>query len=103
LGYDVPFEKVRGQIGKGGDQLMPVFLPRDLIDREGETIERERLELFKRKYLPQVRAFPGTRELFLRLRAEGLKVVLASSAKQEELTTYEKIAGVADLIDAATS
>ena len=40
-GYEVEFDRVRSQIGKGGDQLMPVFLPADLIestrraDREG--------------------------------------------------------------------
>ena len=26
FGHQVPFEHVRAQIGKGGDQLMPVFL-----------------------------------------------------------------------------
>jgi len=25
-GRDVPFDDIRGQIGKGGDQLLPVFL-----------------------------------------------------------------------------
>ena len=25
FGYRIPFEKVRPQIGKGGDQLMPAF------------------------------------------------------------------------------
>jgi HAD superfamily hydrolase (TIGR01509 family) len=103
LGLDVPFEKIRGQIGKGGDQLMPVFLPRDVVDRQGEEIERERLALFKSKYLPQVRPFPGTRELFQKLKAEGLTVVLASSAKGEELETYKTIARVDDLVDDATS
>lgn len=26
FGKQIPYEKVRNQIGKGGDQLMPVFL-----------------------------------------------------------------------------
>jgi HAD superfamily hydrolase (TIGR01509 family) len=103
LGYDVPFETVRGQIGKGGDQLMPVFLPKDLIEREGEEIERQRLEIFKSKYLPHVRPFPGTRELFERLKAEGLKIVLASSAKGEELKAYKTIARIDDLVEEETS
>ncbi|MCA1686498.1 MAG: HAD hydrolase-like protein, partial [Planctomycetia bacterium] len=30
-GHEATFEQVRAQIGKGGDQLMPVFLPEDLI------------------------------------------------------------------------
>lgn len=102
-GYDIPFDKIRHQIGKGGDQLMPVFLPKDLIEREGDRIERERLELFKSQFLPHVRAFPAVRDLFLRVKGEGLAVVLASSAKGEELRNYTRIAGIDDLVDAATS
>lgn len=102
-GVHVPFEEVRHQIGKGGDQLMPVFLPRELIESKGEQIERERGDLFKRKYLPHVRPFPGVRPLFERVRAEGLKVALASSAKGDELKEYTRIAGIDDLVDTATS
>ena len=102
-GYDIPFERVRHQIGKGGDQLMPVFLPKELVAQQGEQIERERLELFKREYLPSIRAFPKVRELFQRLKVEGKRIVLASSAKGEELETYKRIAHIEDLVDEATS
>lgn len=102
-GYDIPFDKIRHQIGKGGDQLMPVFLPKDVIEQKGQQIERERLELFKSKYLPHVHAFPAVRDLFLRVKGDGLAVVLASSAKGEELRNYTRIAGIDDLVDAATS
>jgi HAD superfamily hydrolase (TIGR01509 family) len=102
-GHDVPFEQVRSQIGKGGDQLMPVFLSSDEVERLGDRIERERGELFRREYLPRVRAFPATRELFERIRADGRRIVLASSSKREELEVYEKLARIDDLIDGATS
>src|SRR4051812_34091790 len=68
-GYDLPFERVRHQIGKGGEKLMPALLPKDVVEREGEQIERERLELFRREYLPRLRPFPGNRPLFERIRA----------------------------------
>jgi hypothetical protein len=29
FGHDVSFEQARGQIGKGGDKLLPVFLSAD--------------------------------------------------------------------------
>ncbi len=103
FGIDVPFEAVRGQIGKGGDQLMPVFLDRDTLERRGKEIESFRQDLFKRKYLPSVRPFLGVRSLFERLKADGTKVALASSAKPDELQTYKEIAGVADLLDTETS
>ena len=103
LGMEVAFDAVRAQIGKGGDLLMPVFLEPDRIEREGREIERFRGDLFKRSYLPQVRAFPAVRALFERIRGDGKLIVLASSAKADELERYAGIAGIADLVDASTS
>jgi HAD superfamily hydrolase (TIGR01509 family) len=103
FGHQVEFSAVRSQIGKGGDQLMPVFLPHEMLEERGEEIETFRSDLFKREYLPKVRAFPGVRELFERTRAAGQTVVLASSCKEDELEHYEEIAGVKDLVQAATT
>jgi beta-phosphoglucomutase-like phosphatase (HAD superfamily) len=47
----------------------------------------------KERYLSQIKAFPKVPELFRRIRADEIKIVLASSAKAEELQTYKKIAG----------
>jgi HAD superfamily hydrolase (TIGR01509 family) len=103
FGVEVDLEDIWHQMGKGGDQLMPSFLPPDLIEQRGREIEQFRMDLFTRAYLPKARPFPGVRELFERLRAEGQTVVLASSAKADELEHYKSLAGIADLIDAATS
>lgn len=103
FGYDVAFEAVRSQIGKGGDQLMPVFVPKDDLERRGQELETYRGDLFKRKYLPDVRPFPKVRDLFERLRADGKAIVLASCGKAEEVRRYMDIARIADLIDAWTS
>jgi HAD superfamily hydrolase (TIGR01549 family) len=97
-GHDIPFEDVRRQIGKGGDHLLPVFLSPRELDRLQEKIEKERSELFKQKYLPQVRPFPKVRELFRRILDDGKRIALASSGKEDEVEKYEKIAGIGDLI-----
>ena len=102
-GVEVSHEAVRSQIGKGGDQIMPVFLPVELVERKGEEIEAFRKDLFLRAYFPKARAFPGVRELFERIRAAGQRIVLASSGKADEVERYGKLAGIADLLDAATS
>lgn len=102
-GVDVPFEAVRAQIGKGGDQLMPVFLPREEVDRRGEEIEAHRAKLFRDRYLSRIRPFPGVRELFQRVREDGTWVVLASSSNAQDLEQYQRIAGISDLVDAVTS
>jgi len=103
FGVETDEGRVRSQIGKGGDELMPVFLPKERIEREGETIEAFRSDLFKRKYLPEVRPFPGVPALFERIRADGLKIALASSGKRSEVERYTEILGIGDLVDVSTS
>ena len=103
FGRRVPFEDVRAQIGKGGDQLMPVFFSQDDLARRGEAIEQYRSDLYQRRYLKRVRAFPQTRELFEELIRRKVRIALASSAKGEELETYKQLARIDDLIDAETS
>ena len=102
-GKEVTFEDVHGQMGKGGDQLMPVFCTDEELERFGEELERRRVELFKSDYLPRVRPFPRVRELFERVKADGLQLALASSAKEEELEKHKKSLRVEDLLEAATS
>ena len=102
-GKELSFEDLHGQMGKGGDQLMPVFCSKEELDSFGEELESKRGELFRRDYLPRVRPFPRVRELFERVRAEGLQIALASSAKEEELAQHKKSMGVEELLEAATS
>jgi HAD superfamily hydrolase (TIGR01509 family) len=97
FGRDIGFDAIRSQIGKGGDQLLPVFLDRETLEREGERIDAFRSDLIKRDYLPKVRGFPGVRELFDALLARGVIVALGSSAKGEELEVYKKAAGIEGL------
>ena len=103
FGVETDQGHVRSQIGKGGDELMPVFLPQERIEREGKTIEAFRSDLFKQKFLPEVRPFPGVRALFERIRADGLTIALASSGKRPEVERYTEILKIGDLVDVATS
>jgi HAD superfamily hydrolase (TIGR01509 family) len=102
-GRELSAEEVHAQIGKGGDQLMPVFLSRHEVERFGAELERLRVEIFTRDYLPAVDPFPKVRQLFERIKDDGLLIALASSAKEEELVRHQESLGVADLVDAATS
>lgn len=103
FGHEVPVEKIRMQIGKGGDQLLPVFLSQEEIEKRGKEIEKYRGDLFKRKYLSQVKPFAGVRDLFEKALSAGLKLALASSAKGDELEDYKRIAHIEDLLHAETS
>ena len=103
FGHVFPFDKVRSQIGKGGDQLLPVFLSESEIETRGAEVEKHRGELFKRDYLGRIKAFPHVRDLFIRLLDDGWRIALASSAKGDELDIYKNLCDVADLLEAETS
>lgn len=103
FGIETAYAEVRAQMGKGGDQLMPVFLDPDLLREGGEEISTFRSELFKRDYLPRARAFPGVRSLFQCIKEAGQTVVLASSGKKEEVDHHVKAAEIGDLVDAVTT
>jgi HAD superfamily hydrolase (TIGR01549 family) len=103
FGIQTGFDEVRAQIGKGGDQLMPVFVPEEQLARQRDEIQAFRSELFKRDYMRRIKPFPSVRELFQRCRQAGLTVAVASSGQEDEVKDYVEIAGVADLIDVTTT
>ena len=102
-GIQVSPEKVRRSIGMGGDKLMPHVSGIAEDSSVGAPISRRRGEIFKTVYLPTIRPFPGVRPLIERFAADGFTIVVASSAKKEELEPLLQIAGVADLVHARTS
>ncbi len=103
FGYDFPIEELRRQIGKGADQYMPVFLSKEDIAKIGEQLEEFRAELFKTKYLPKAQPFPKVRELLQRLQADGYKIALASSAKQQDLDVYCERACIGEFLAGQTT
>jgi phosphoglycolate phosphatase-like HAD superfamily hydrolase len=102
-GITVPFDAVRRAIGMGGDKLMPHVAGIEEDSAAGRAVVRRRSEIFRTRYLPHIRAFPGARELTLRFKKDGFVLAVASSAKAEELDPLLTIAGVIDLIDGRTS
>jgi HAD superfamily hydrolase (TIGR01509 family) len=103
FGIEVTADDIRGQIGKGGDQLKPVFMSDDDIERRGEAIDAARSKLFSERYQPRITPFRSVRALFERIRRDGRRIVLASSSKPEELEHSLGLIGARDLVDATTS
>ena len=103
FGKKIPFDEVRHQIGKGGDQLMPVFFSKEELAKKGSEMEKYRGDLFKRDFIKRVRAFPHVRDLFLRIREDEKRIALASSAKEEELKLYKRVARIEELVEEETS
>jgi HAD superfamily hydrolase (TIGR01549 family) len=103
FGKNILFEAIRSQIGKGADQLLPVYFSKEELEQFGEAIESYRGELFKKEFLPKVKGFPKVRELFEQIMRDKTRIALASSAKQDELKRYKEIAQIDDLIAEETS
>ncbi len=103
FGVELPFEMIRAQIGKGGDNLLPTLLPPELVEEKQQEMEDHRSSLFRRDYLDRARPFSGVCELLRLLHEDGKKVVLATSAKQPELDFHLERIGCRGFIDATTS
>lgn len=98
-GYDVPFDVVRPLIGMGADKLLPKTVGIGNDSEEGKQLTKRRSEIFRKRYLPQLRPLEGSRELVLRVQSDGLKGIVATSAKDEELKGLLKAARVDDLME----
>jgi phosphoglycolate phosphatase-like HAD superfamily hydrolase len=94
FGHNFEYSRIRSQIGKGGDQLLPVFLSEAEQSSEGPSIEQYRGRLFEKEYMPQVRGFPKVPELFRLLVGRGRRIALGSSAKAKDLPAYKRVAGI---------
>jgi HAD superfamily hydrolase (TIGR01549 family) len=103
FGKNLEFQAVREQIGKGGDQLMPEFLTKEEMTDFSEKLEKRRTEIFDNEYLPKTKPFPKVRELVERIKKDGIKVVLASSATDEEVEFFKKVMNISDLLEAETT
>ena len=101
--HDISFDEIRRQIGKGGDQLIPVFLDEAERTRIGATLEKRRGAIVRETYLDTIQGFPKVRELLERIIADGKSVALASSSKAEEIAVYKRAAHIDDLVRIETS
>jgi len=102
-GIDVSFDSVRRCIGMGGDKLMAQVAGINEESSQGKRISARRREIFKTEFLPHIHPFRDALPLVAALKARGLTVVAASSAKREELDPLLDVAGVRSHFAAATS
>ena len=103
FGHDIEFDHVRWLIGMGGDKVLPEVTGLQEKSPEGEQLLARRGEIFREHYLPKLKPFAGTRELLERMAGDGLKLVVATSASEEDLQALLEQAGIQDLIDRAAN
>ena len=101
-GITLPIWRIHRHIGMGGDQLVAALAGDEIEEREGDAIR----ELEGQRYMElidEVRPLDGARELIADLKERMDKVVLASSAKQEEVEHYLDLLDARDLADGWTT
>ena len=103
FGIHIGFDEAWRQIGKGGDNLIPTFVPAGDLERLEEPLKQLRKEIFHRDYMPRVVSFPKSREMLVRVKQSGKKIALATSANEEDLATYGRIVRMDDLVEKASS
>jgi HAD superfamily hydrolase (TIGR01509 family) len=101
--YRADFDEVRRLIGKGGDKLIPEITGLRKDSPEGTALNERRSRIFKKRYLPKIRPFQGALPLLERMRRDGLRLVVATSAAEDELTPLLEIAGATHVFEKATS
>ena len=99
MGIDLDLEDVRRQIGKGGDELIPVFVSWWRRPAVSAPLKAYRKHLFHTEYLSKVKAFPRAKEFLTRLKEANIRPALATSASAEDLATYKQIVGMEELIE----
>lgn len=102
-GIQADFARVRRLIGKGSDKLLPEVSGVKADSPRGKAISERRGEIFRSEFFPSLRPFPGVRELLLRMKADGLRLAVASSAKEDELRDLLRLCGVDHLVQSKTS
>jgi HAD superfamily hydrolase (TIGR01549 family) len=100
LSADLPF--IRRLIGKGGDKLIPEAFGFDAESEPGRKLDKAKDRIF-RSLAGDLQPAPGAREFLMKLRSDGIKLVVATSAGKEDVTLLLDQARVRDLIEETTS
>jgi HAD superfamily hydrolase (TIGR01549 family) len=101
-GHQVQMWKVHRHIGMGGDQIVGALIGERAAADEGDEIRAAEAEAYG-ELIGEVEPMEGARELISRLRSEGSTVILASSAKQEEVDHYLDLLDARDLVNGWTT
>jgi HAD superfamily hydrolase (TIGR01509 family) len=103
MGHGIEFGRVRWLVGMGGDRVLPELTGLTEDSAEGRRMLDRRGEIFREKYLPRLSAFPEAHALLERLRADGRKLVVATSASGKDLKALLEQADLESLIDDSTN
>jgi len=94
--------KIHRHIGMGGDHMVAALAGDDVERDRGDAIRATEKERYQ-ELIGEVEPMAGSRELVTALRRRGHSVVLASSAKAEEMEHYLELLDGTESIDGYTT
>jgi HAD superfamily hydrolase (TIGR01549 family) len=100
--HTLPMWRIHRAIGMGGDQMIAALLGDEVEEREGDAIRDTEKERYF-DLIEEVQPLEGARALIEDLKASDHRVVLASSAKPDEVEHYLDLLDARDIADAWTT
>jgi HAD superfamily hydrolase (TIGR01509 family) len=97
-GIVLPIWRIHRHIGMGGDQLVAALTDDRTEEEKGDDIRTAETALYF-QLIDEVQPMKGSRELIERLKDRGHTVVLASSAKEDEVDHYLDLLDARELAD----
>jgi HAD superfamily hydrolase (TIGR01509 family) len=97
-GIVLPIWRIHRHMGMGGDQMVEALTDEDTEREHGDDIRSAEGAEY-RELIEEVEPTPGARELIEKLKGRGHTVVLASSAKKDEVEHYLDLLDARELAD----
>jgi HAD superfamily hydrolase (TIGR01509 family) len=101
-GFVVQLWRIHRHIGMGGDQLVASLIGEEADKEHGDGIRDAEKQAYM-TVIGEVAPLEGARELILDLKERDHTVILASSAKPDEVEHYVDLLVVRDLVDGWTT
>jgi phosphoglycolate phosphatase-like HAD superfamily hydrolase len=98
----LPTWRIHRHIGMGGDQLVRALCGDDVEEQKGDDIRGAEKVLYT-ELIDEVAPLHGATDLIQDLKRRGHPVVLASSAKADEVDHYVDLLAARDLVDGWTT
>lgn len=101
-GVVMPCWRIHRHVGMGGDQLVAALAGEDFDAEHGDDVRAAETALYL-SLIPEVEPLEGSRELIEELKRTDHPVILASSAKSQELDHYLELLDARELADGWTN
>jgi HAD superfamily hydrolase (TIGR01509 family) len=101
-GVVLPIWRIHRHIGMGGDQLVASLVSEAFDAEQGDDVRTAEKALYL-SLIVEVQPLEGARELITDLRERGHAVVLASSAKAQEVDHYLDLLDAREIVDGWTT